>query len=319
MTHGSTMSAREAETQASAYFARQYGVITVQQAHRAGLSDRMIEYRVSTGRWTRLATGLYAVVSAPPNWQRDLAAAVLLHPTVFVAGRSAAALHGFPGIRHRQPEVMVPLTSNARSPLAKVHRSAFFHQIGTTRVAGFEVTTPAETVLTLAARFPAQRIEGLVDETIIKRSATLDEYEQILDRIAGGRVRGSALMRRIVTERRPDAYQPPSSQLERLSRRLTGQPGIPPVSHQHPVLGTAGPMIVDTFIDDWLIVVEVDGRNYHTRKLDFERDRRRDNAAAALGYVTLRFTWRMVTDDFDYCLQTLLETGKRRQDLRRQH
>lgn len=31
-------------------------------------------------------------------------------------------------------------------------------------------------------------------------------------------------------------------------------------------------MVVDTFIDEWLIVVEVDGRNYHTRKADFERD-----------------------------------------------
>lgn len=309
------MSIREAEAAVSSYLARQYGVITVQQAHRAGLTDRMIQYRVDTGRWIRLANGVYAVASAPPNWQRNLAAALLLHPTVAVAGRSAAALHGFAGIRHGHPEIIVPRTSNARSPLAKVYRSAFFHQVGKVRVAGFHVTSPAETVLTLAAQFPGHRIEAFVDDTIARRTATLQEYDDILDRIEGGRVRGSALIRKLVNERRSDAYQPPTSELERLSRRLTDQPGIPPVSHQHPVLGSAGPMIVDTFIDLWLIVLEVDGRNYHTRKADFERDRRRDNAAAALGYVTLRFTWQMLKSDFDYCVRTLLETGRRRQKL----
>lgn len=311
------MSIHGAEARVAAYFARQYGVITVQQAHDAGLTDRMIEYRVANRRWIRLASGLYAVASAPPDWQRDLAAALLLHTRAVAAGRSAAALHGFPGIRHARPEVLVPRTSSARSPLAKVHRSVFFHEVRTVRVAGFEVTTPAETVLTLAARFPANRIEVFVDETLVRRTAGLDEYREILDRIQGGRVRGSALLRRIVAEREADAYEPPQSELERLSRRLTDRPDVPPVSHQHPVLGSAGPTVVDTFIDDWLIVLEIDGRNYHTRKADFERDRRRDNAAAALGYVTLRFTWEMLTKDFDECVRTLLEVGRKRENLLR--
>lgn len=295
------------------YLARQYGVITLWQARRAGMTDRMIEYRLETGRWVRLATGIYAVASAAPNWQRDLAAAVLFHPTAIVAGRSAATLHGFPGIRHGRPEILVPRTSNARSPLSRVLRSAFFHQVKRSRIGGFETTSPAETVLALASRLPAHRIEAFVDDTLLKRTASLRQYDEILDRIAGGRVRGSSLLRKIVDDRRPDAYQPPASELERLSRRLTGRPGVPRATHQHPVLGASGPMVVDTFIDVWLIVLEVDGRNYHTRKADFERDRRRDNAAAALGYVTLRFTWKMLMTDFDYCLRTLLETGRRRQ------
>lgn len=295
------------------YLARQYGVITNWQARRVGMSDRMIGYRLETERWIALASGVYAAASAAPNWQRDLAAAVLLHPTAIVAGRSAAALHRFPGVRVGTPEVLVPRTSNARSPLGRVYRSAFFHQVRRVWVGGFEATSPAETVLTLASRLPPNRIEVFVDRTLLQRTASLEQYEEILERIAGGRVRGSALLRSIIDERRPDAYQPPASELERLSRRLTGRPEVPPVNHQHPILGEAGPMVADTFIDEWLIVVEVDGRNYHTRKADFERDRRRDNAAAALGYVTLRFTWKMLTTDFDYCLRTLLATGRRRQ------
>lgn len=310
------MATRAAELAVDQYFARQYGVITLRQARRAGLSDRMVQYRVETGRWKRLANGVYAIGSAPPNWERNLAAALLFHLRAIVAGRSAAVLHGFPGFDRGRPEVLVPRTSNARSPLSKVERSAFFHQVHTTRVRGFEVMTPAETVLSLASRAPAAQIEALVDRTLADRSARLDEYLEILDRIAGGRVKGSRGLREIVTRRLPTAYQPPQSELERLSRRLTDDPRVPPAIHQHPILGSAGPMIVDTFIDGWLLVLEVDGRNYHTRKADFERDRRRDNAAAAQGYVVLRFTWQMMTEDFDYCLRTLLETGRRRRDLR---
>lgn len=317
LTQCVVMATRRVEAEIHAFLSRQYGVITLQQARRAGLTDRMIDYRVETGRWVRLARGVFAVASAPPTWQRDLAAAVLFHPTAIVSGRSAAVLHGFPGVRRGRPEVMVPRTSNARSPLGRVQRSAFFHQVGRTRVTGFEATSPAETVLTLAARFPYNRIEVFVDDTLFRGIARLGDYDDILDRIAGGRVKGWNDLRSIIDKRKPDAYQPPASELERLSRRLTDRPEVPPVDHQHPILGDAGPMVVDTFIDDWLLVVEIDGRNYHTRKADFERDRRRDNAAAALGYVTLRFTWKMVTTDFDYCLRTLLETGRRREHWRR--
>ena len=46
--------------------ARQYGVITLGQARRAGLSERMVQYRLDSGRWRRLGSGVYAVASSPP-------------------------------------------------------------------------------------------------------------------------------------------------------------------------------------------------------------------------------------------------------------
>lgn len=166
--------------------------------------------------------------------------------------------------------------------------------------------------MALAASFPAGRLGSLMDETLVKRSAVMEEYEAILERIYGGRVGGSLLLRGLVEERRADAYQPPTSELERLARRLTDHPDVPPASHQHPLLGMSGPIVADTFIADWLMIIEVDGRNYHTRKSDFERDRQRDNAAAAMGLVVLRFTWTMVVSDYDTCLETLLAAGRRR-------
>ena len=50
---------------------------------------------------------------------------------------------------------------------------------------------------------------------------------------------------------------------------------------------------VDFLIGDRL-VVEVDGEQYHTDPRQFEDDRRRDAALAALRFVTLRFSYRQV-------------------------
>lgn len=307
------MPAKALDVAADPYFALQYGIITVQQAREAGLTDRMIAYRVDTGRWRRLAKGVFAAGSAPPTWQRDLSAAILFHLRAIATGWSAAHLHGFTQAAPDRPEVMTSLTASARSPLAKVTRSAFFHQVQRSRVNGFETSSPAETILTIVPRLPPQRVEALVDETLARGTATIADYMDILARCEGGRVKGVVMLRDVVKVRTPDAYEPPHSELERLSRKLTDDPRVPPVTHQHPILGNAGPMIVDTFIGAWGLVLEVDGRAYHSRKADFERDRRRDNAAASLGYVVLRFTWEMVTKDFDYCLTTLLETGRRRE------
>lgn len=60
------------------------------------------------------------------------------------------------------------------------------------------------------------------------------------------------------------------------------------------------------------MILEADGRTYHTRLGDFERDRARDNAAAASGLIVLRFTWRMLTTDLNGCRRTLLAAGATR-------
>ncbi len=45
------------------------------------------------------------------------------------------------------------------------------------------------------------------------------------------------------------------------------------------------------------VVVELDGFAYHGTRLDFERDRRRDAALAALRWVVIRATWARIEHD----------------------
>ena len=67
---------------------------------------------------------------------------------------------------------------------------------------------------------------------------------------------------------------------------------------------------VDLYSAAWRLIVEADGRRWHTRKADQERDNLRDNEAVTHGYAVLRFTWPMLTRSADRCLDTLLRTGR---------
>jgi very-short-patch-repair endonuclease len=54
---------------------------------------------------------------------------------------------------------------------------------------------------------------------------------------------------------------------------------------------------VDFLWSEQRLVVEVDGWESHRTRSAFEEDRARDARLAVLGYETIRFTWRQVTDD----------------------
>jgi very-short-patch-repair endonuclease len=297
--------------------ARQYGLIRRDQALRAGMTDKMIARRLERGRWIRLTSGVYAYASAPPKWHRQVGAAVLSQPRAIVGGRSAAYLHDFDGVRRGRPEIIVPADANARSPLARIRRDSHFDAIATTVREGFTVTTVAETIWTLAAQTSADELERLVDDQLAARRLEVDMFDPILSRIDGERRPGGPNLRKVLGDRRLDAYQPATTELEAHLYPLLDHPGIPSYTRQCPIQLDEGiDAVLDAFIDDWGMIAEADGRRWHTRRADFERDRRRDNAALAMGLVVVRFTYRMLVDEPEYCLRVLLETGRTRSRVR---
>ena len=66
---------------------------------------------------------------------------------------------------------------------------------------------------------------------------------------------------------------------------------------------------VDFLFPEWKLIVEVDGRQWHTREQAFEQDRARDNAAAAAGWRVLRFTYRMVVDRPEECVAMIRQVA----------
>jgi very-short-patch-repair endonuclease len=293
--------------------ATQHGVISRDQAIQSGLSHHQIRSLLETGGWVRLDANVYAVRSAPRNWERQITAAVLSRPSAFVAGRSAGYLHGFPGFRQGRPEILVPFPGNARSPLARVIRSRHFDRIDCVRVEGLIATTVAETLLTLSLRESWGTIERVVDDQLASGRLTIADFDPIFERLENARQRGLPMLRTIVGDRRHDAYQPPTSELERLLYGMLESETLPPFDRQVPFKYPTIEATVDAFLPAWNVIVEGDGRRWHTRRADFERDRDRDNAAAAAGLLVVRFTYRMLKQDADRCRQVLIDTGQWRQ------
>lgn len=290
------------------FAARQYGTFSREQAIRLGLTAKMIHTRLASGAWVRLAPAVYAVASAPPKWERQMAAALLTREGSIVAGSSAAYLHGFEGSSTGRPVIMIGPNGNGRSPLARTIRSSRFESVGTSRRRGFVVTDEAETIMTLAADLSSDRLERLVDEVLARRSCTIDHLDRVVS--VNGGARGVAPLREIVTYRLPDAYQPPTSELERLLYRLLDHPSLPHHTRQLPIHWPTLEATVDAFVPGWRLIVEGDGRRWHTRKADHDRDRMRDNEATAHGLAVLRFTYEMLRDEPRRCLDTLTRTGR---------
>lgn len=290
--------------------ARQHGVIGRSQAIDCGLTIHQIRIRLESGEWLGLDANVFALRSSAATWRRKMQAAIVSRPAALAAGRSAGYLHDFPGFRPGRPEILIPFHGNARSPLARVIRSRHFDRVATVHIDGLPCTSIAETVLTLSLRENAQTIERVVDDRIAAGVLRIPDFDPILERLLDARQRGLPALRRIVAERDSEAYQPPSTELERLLYRLLDHPELPEHIRQLPIDYASSRATVDAYIPQWRMIVEGDGRRWHTRKADFERDRQRDNLAAAAGLVVIRLSYQMLRHDPDGCLRTLLNAGQ---------
>jgi very-short-patch-repair endonuclease len=273
---------------------RQCGAFNHQQALDAGASDDMISVRLRLGVWLHLESGVYAVASYPGSFERQCWAAVLGQPQAAVAGFAAAHLLGFRDYSPGRPEVVVPPAGNARSPSALVHR---YESPVLVKVGGLKMTSRAQTIFDIASRVGVARLERTVDDEIVSKRMTVADLEERLAAYDGTRRKGLRVMRLLIADRRAEGFIPPASELERradrIVRRLRGKPRVvreasfPWLQH--------GAGRVDRYLPDEGIIVEFDGRRWHTRVADFDRDRWRDAQAIAEGLAPLRFTYAHVT------------------------
>jgi hypothetical protein len=113
----------------------------------------------------------------------------------------------------------------------------------------------------------------------------------------GSRRPGVELVRGFIAERSDDAWQPPDSVLGAKLWSTLGAliaPFAPRREAPFPWWPDR-PYRVDVLLPRPKIIIEADGRAWHARVRDFDRDRWRDNEAVAHGYAVLRFTWVHLT------------------------
>lgn len=267
---------------------RQRGVISRRQALACGFSDDTIQRRIANGVWSPLGHGTYQVFGPTSRWAL-LAAAVAALPAV-ISHESAADLHHLRS-KKSPPTVTIPHRLSNRFGAVVVHESTDLFLEHITTVDGLPTTTVARTIFDLARNTSLLELRRITDEALVQKRLEHDDLGVVLARIGRRGKPGTVAMRKLVTEL-SSRLVAPESELERRAIALLKQAGLRPPTLQ---LGlpwrTAASGRVDLAYPIARLIIELDGRQWHSTAESFQRDRQRDNLAQLDGWMVLRFTW----------------------------
>jgi Transcriptional regulator, AbiEi antitoxin/Protein of unknown function (DUF559)/AbiEi antitoxin C-terminal domain len=277
----------------------QHGVVSRRQLRGLALSDDAIDRRVAAGRLHRLHRGVYAVghtrLTGHGRW---MAAVLACGDGAALFGASAAALWGIRRSDTARIHVVVPTDAGrATRPGIRVHRIRTLRPLELTVEDGIRVTTPARTVLDLAASLKTDALRRALDRTEILE---LTDYPA-LDAIARAHPghRGAKRLRTAVATYLAGTMT--RSDLEELFLALCRRHGLPPPVVNGEVCG----LEVDFLFAEQRLIVELDSWRYHKTRHAFDADRARDALHLRRGYRTLRVTDRQLERDQHAVVATL--------------
>ncbi|MGH2992528.1 MAG: DUF559 domain-containing protein [Solirubrobacterales bacterium] len=283
------MSGRPLEREIAALAARQRGVVTRPQLLDIGLTRAAIDNRVKAARLHAVHRGVYLVGHAvPAEGARELAAVLACGPGSVISHRSAAALWRVLSVVREDLDVTVPGRFQGHRPGIRVHRVAALDRGDVRRARGIPVTTPARTLLDLAAAVSPRELERALAEVHARRLAQDKELVALLARFP--RRRGVTALRALIEADKVPALT--RSEAEERLLTLIRRAKLP-----SPELNVRlGAHEVDLLWRDQRLVVEVDGFRYHSSRAAFERDRVRDAELGARGLRVIRVTWRQIVE-----------------------
>ena len=269
---------------------RQHGVVAARQLAAIGLSRNAVSARAQAGRLHRVHRGVYAV--GHPIFTvngRRMAAVLAAGPGAVLSHASAAALCGRSGRRARLGSTSASEAppGAASDPGLRIHRTPTLQADEITKHQGLRVTTPARTLLDLAAILTPRALERALDEAEVKQLYDRTSLDALARAHAGERG-ARALTQALDEDGEPTLTD---SELEELMLALCADHDLP---RPEPRAWVAG-LRVDFLFAASRLVVETDGYRYHRTRRAFERDRERDGILARAGYRTLRFTHRQLT------------------------
>ena len=295
----------------------QCGVFTRAQALEAGANDSLVRRRLRSGAWDLLRPGVYGLTGHRDTWDRRLWIVYL------AAGRhaavsydSAAAQYGAPGYPREGLHLTVPHPHHQRVAGATVHQTRSLPSHHVIILWGRRTTTYARMLVDLAPTTGRAQLDLAFQHGMISGRLTLGGMARTFDELYVPGRRGMVKLGRVLDDR-ITGERPPATELERLLFEVCDQVGLRP-QRQAPHPGRHGVEgCVDGALPEAKLIVEADGRRWHTRVADFARDRDRDNQAARVGWDTLRFPWEELIGDTTDAAATLRDTYDLRCDLLR--
>jgi predicted transcriptional regulator of viral defense system len=265
----------------------QAAAIARRQGQDVGVDPETMRTRVRSGRWQRLQRGVYAAFSGDPARETVLWAALLrAGPGAVLSHQTAAERDGLID----EPSAIITITvpasrhpAQVKIPGVIVHRSdAILH---TRHPAMLPPCTRVEdTVLDLIQMAPSfDDAYAWVCRAIGRRRTTADRIRRAMD------ARKKMRWRRELVTAIGDAGEGALSLLEyRYVRRVERPHGLPAARRQARIRQRTGNKYLDNLYGEYGVCSELDGTAAHPADEQW-RDKRRDNAHAVQGIVTLRF------------------------------
>ncbi len=271
--------------------AEQHTVISTRQLTDCGLASGAITVRVRRGNLRRLHRGVYALGAGPLTLRARLVAAVLAcGPGAILSHFAAAAWWGFVVWDERRVDVTVPRAAGRRVPAIRPRRPRALSPRDAWRRDGIDITSPARTVLDLAAELPASALRRMVRQALTERRVSIRDLTAVIERSTGHA--GTAAVQGLIT----DGHVATRSELEDRALDLLGQAGIErPEVNAKLVLGQRA-VEPDLLWRRQRLVVELDGAAWHDNRLSREDDAARQALLEAHGYRVVRITWRQLVD-----------------------
>jgi len=267
----------------------QAGVVSRQQLLRAGFPRSTIDSRVKRGLWQQLHRGVYGTFTGVVPWKGLLWAAVLYAgPGALLSHETAAEILGVTDHRCPVIQVSIPASRHIRPPEGVVvHRSTFEYQRWRPQRGIPPHTFYAETIIDLVAA--ADNLDevvawvsrgvarNLVSEAQLKAAVAArrkfrwrGQVGEVIERVAGG------------------SHFPLEFRYDRDVERAHGLPTATKQAKFVKPDGTKG--FRDRCYEEYGLIVELDGKEFHPQERRAQ-DRARDNEAAATTGATLRYGW----------------------------
>jgi len=282
--------------------AAQHGVVARRQLLANGVTAPTLRSRVRSGRLCPIHRGVYQVGPVAGRYAREMAAVLACGPGVVVSHRSAGSLWAM--LPPADATTPVELTINSRRPFRRpgivVHRTLSLEADDITHLEGVPITSPARTLLDLAAVLSFRELEQALARAERAEQVNRTDMSKVVERNRG-RPGANALRALLAGEAAPAMAR---SEAEERLLQLIRKAQLPPPETNVRVHGFE----VDFLWRAQGVAVEVDGFAYHRSPASFEGDRRRDAHLAAQGIHVMRVTWRQLTNEPEAVLVRLAQT-----------
>lgn len=265
-------------------------IVTARQLYACGLSSGAITLRTRRGTLHRVHRGVYSVVREDSlTMKARLTAAVLAcGDGAVLSHRSAGAWWGLIAFDERHPEVTAPRDGGRAIDGIRARRTRGLDSRDVWRREHIRVTSPARTALDIASDMPRPALRRLLRQAQAEGRLTVNQLHDVVSRANGHH--GAGALRAVIA----DGPAPTRSVAEDLLLDLLDEAALPR-PELNPRLALGDTTIMPDFLwREQMLVVEVDGAQFHSSAQARHEDAVRQALLEARGHRVIRVTYHQL-------------------------